>query len=409
MGRDDDASRFSWHPEPELIGFRDEARLAAGPRAPRRGGLGGLPRLSLPGGPASAGGARHLSRDAPAPLPERRARRPRPRARSLRPRCSTSSGASPPSSTTPITRAPSATSRPPPLLLSIVGELFCQWTNQGVDIWHAGPVGRARGGGGRGLADRPRRLRARELRRADLGRGDGQRDGPDPRARPPSAQARGRPPGSGRGVPRGRALEGVRVYASDQAHFSIARALDFLGFPEETLRIVPSDERFRLHGGAGGGGHPRGPRRGPHPPRHRRRRRLDQHRLHRPHRRARRRGRARGPVAPRRRRLRGRRAALSPRLADRVPALDRADSVTVDPHKWLFQAYDIGGLLVKRRGRPARHLPPRARVLPHEPPRGGAPQLVPVLVRGHAPLPRPQALALLEAPGHRGPRRAWWR
>jgi glutamate/tyrosine decarboxylase-like PLP-dependent enzyme len=42
-------------------------------------------------------------------------------------------------------------------------------------------------------------------------------------------------------------------------------------------------------------------------------------------------------------------ACLSPRLAARVPALARADSVTVDPHKWLFQAYDIGGLLVKRR------------------------------------------------------------
>ncbi|HVQ31831.1 MAG TPA: pyridoxal-dependent decarboxylase, partial [Vicinamibacteria bacterium] len=43
-------------------------------------------------------------------------------------------------------------------------------------------------------------------------------------------------------------------------------------------------------------------------------------------------------------------ARLSKRLAPRVPALERAHSVTVDPHKWLFQAYDIGGLLVKRRG-----------------------------------------------------------
>ena len=31
----------------------------------------------------------------------------------------------------------------------------------------------------------------------------------------------------------------------------------------------------------------------------------------------------------------------------RVPDLERADSVTVDPHKWFFQAYDIGGLLVR--------------------------------------------------------------
>ena len=42
-------------------------------------------------------------------------------------------------------------------------------------------------------------------------------------------------------------------------------------------------------------------------------------------------------------------ARLSARDAGRVPDLERADSVTVDPHKWFFQAYDIGGLLVRRR------------------------------------------------------------
>ena len=36
-----------------------------------------------------------------------------------------------------------------------------------------------------------------------------------------------------------------------------------------------------------------------------------------------------------------------PRDRDRVTDLDRADSVTLDPHKWFFQAYDIGGLLVR--------------------------------------------------------------
>ncbi len=40
---------------------------------------------------------------------------------------------------------------------------------------------------------------------------------------------------------------------------------------------------------------------------------------------------------------------LSSRASRRVPALERADSVTLDPHKWFFQAYDIGGLLVRRR------------------------------------------------------------
>ena len=37
------------------------------------------------------------------------------------------------------------------------------------------------------------------------------------------------------------------------------------------------------------------------------------------------------------------------RDAARVPGLELADSVTVDPHKWFFQAYDIGALVVRRR------------------------------------------------------------
>jgi glutamate/tyrosine decarboxylase-like PLP-dependent enzyme len=42
-------------------------------------------------------------------------------------------------------------------------------------------------------------------------------------------------------------------------------------------------------------------------------------------------------------------AKLSSRDADRVPGLELADSVTIDPHKWFFQAYDIGALVVRRR------------------------------------------------------------
>ena len=155
----------------------------------------------------------------------------------------------------------------------------------------------------------------------------------------------GRLLGEGR-APRGRMLDAVRVYTSDQTHFSVARALDLLGFPPETLVIVPSDERFRLRG---------------------------------------------APVAEAVARDRaagltpfaiaavagstntgsvdlvgeladvaaaedlwlhvdaayGGGARLSTRDRDRVTDLDRADSVTVDPHKWFFQAYDIGGLLVR--------------------------------------------------------------
>jgi glutamate/tyrosine decarboxylase-like PLP-dependent enzyme len=40
-------------------------------------------------------------------------------------------------------------------------------------------------------------------------------------------------------------------------------------------------------------------------------------------------------------------ARLSERHRDRVGGLDLYDSITFDPHKWLFQPHDIGALLVK--------------------------------------------------------------
>ena len=40
-------------------------------------------------------------------------------------------------------------------------------------------------------------------------------------------------------------------------------------------------------------------------------------------------------------------ARLSARLAPLLDGLQRADSITIDPQKWFFQAYDIGGLLVR--------------------------------------------------------------
>ncbi len=231
---------------------------------------------------------------------------------------------------------------PPPLTMSIVGELLAQFTNQGVDVWHAGPssafveeeVGRwlcdLVGYGpesfgiltsGGVMANLMAMTVARDVHlRAILGLD--------------------RPPRGGR-------LENVRAYASEQTHFSIARALDELGFPPETIHLVPADDRFRLRG---------------------------------------------EPVA--RAIAEDRRAGLVPwaiaavagstntgsvdlteELADvaegeglwlhvdaaygggallserdrsRVPGLARADSVTIDPHKWFFQAYDIGGLLVRR-------------------------------------------------------------
>ena len=131
---------------------------------------------------------------------------------------------------------------PPPLLLSVIGELLAQVTQQGVDVWHAGPtatfveeevlrwlcdlVGYGPGSfglltSGGVMANFLAMALARDIRL--------------PAMRGLEAPARGA------------ALEGVRVYASDQTHFSIGRALSELGFPPETLVVLPTDERFRLH------------------------------------------------------------------------------------------------------------------------------------------------------------------
>jgi aromatic-L-amino-acid decarboxylase len=139
------------------------------------------------------------------------------------------------------------------------------------------------------------------------------------------------------------------IYLSDQTHSSIERGLRALGLPDEHLRVLPSDERLRLP--------------------------LDG---------------LRSAIAEDR--AAGRRPLMVvatggttntgtvdqlPELADLCAAQDlwfhvdgayggpaalcdpgrrvlagieRADSVVLDPHKWLFQPYDIGCLLVTRPG-----------------------------------------------------------
>jgi len=232
---------------------------------------------------------------------------------------------------------------PPPLAMSVAGETLAQWLQQGVDVWHAGPVGAfveeevtrwladlvgmpAEGWGvltsGGVMANLMALATAREVHLRKVLELDH--------------------------AARGHELVGARVYASDQTHFSVARGLDVLGFPPDTLHVVASDERFRLHAE--------------------------------PVSEAIAADRAAGltPFAisavagstntgsvddvvalaslARRERLwfhidaaYGGAARLSARDAPRVPGLDLADSVTIDPHKWFFQAYDIGALLVRRR------------------------------------------------------------
>jgi aromatic-L-amino-acid/L-tryptophan decarboxylase len=239
---------------------------------------------------------------------------------------------------------------PPPLVASIAGETLAQWLNQGIDVWNCGPVGA---------------FVEEEVVRwlSDLvgypaetfGRQDGSfgvlTSGGVMANFMALTVARDIHLGRLRGLdrpPRGAALEGVRVYVSDQAHFSIARGLAELGFPDETLFILPSDDRFRLTAPV-----------------------VE---------RAIARDRSAGlvPLAiaavagstntgsvddvPDLAEVASREdvwlhvdaaygagVRLSPRLADRVRGLELADSVTVDPHKWLFQAYDIGALVVRRR------------------------------------------------------------
>jgi aromatic-L-amino-acid decarboxylase len=232
---------------------------------------------------------------------------------------------------------------PPPLPMSIAGETLAQWLNQGLDVWLAGMAGPfveeevvrwlcdlcGYGDGAWGvltsggvMANIMGLTVARDVHLTKLLGAEH--------------------------PPRGTDLEDVRVYASDQTHFSIGRAVDLLGFPEGTLRIIHSDEAFRLPtedvaaaivedraagltpflvcavaGSTNTGSIDDLP--------------------------------ALADVAEREGlwlhvdAAYGAAARLSAREGHKLTALERADSLTVDPHKWLFQPYDIGGLLVRRR------------------------------------------------------------
>jgi glutamate/tyrosine decarboxylase-like PLP-dependent enzyme len=230
---------------------------------------------------------------------------------------------------------------PIPLWASIVGELLGQVVHQGVDVWHCSPSGA---------------LVEEEVVRwlCDLVGYDEQAFGlftsggvmANIMALTVARDIALRRARRLQHPPRGAELEGVRVYASDQGHFSLQRSLDTLGFPADTLVSLPSDERFRLQAApvaealdrdraagllplaivATAGTTNTGS--------------VD----------------ALGDLADLADReglwlhvdaAYGGAARLSGRLAGQLDALGRADSITIDPHKWFFQAYDIGGLLLR--------------------------------------------------------------
>ena len=168
-------------------------------------------------------------------------------------------------------------------------------------------------------------------------------------------------------------------------------------------RAVPAARR------AGRRGRRAGPGGRPDAVRDRRRRRLHEHR-------ARSTRSASWPTSPRPRTCGStstRPTAAAPGCRPATPAASRTstarDSVTVDPHKWFFQAYDIGGLLVRdgrtwpqafggrapeyyRGGERTRPRPTRAR----DAARRGRPrrpaQLLQAQLRGHPSLARAQAV-----------------
>ncbi len=241
---DDPLAPFRWHPEPELIGIRDRnASLAALQRVGEetwRAALDWLYDEAMVHAMGTPTGYTELRREffgptlAPAPAPAD----PRPFRAFLdefRARIAPHTLAScHPRSLSYFT--------PPPLVASVAGEVLAQWINQPVDVWHAGPIsafveeevvrwlcdlvgywagsfGLCTSGGVMANFIAMALVRDVHLRRL--------RSVPHP--------------------PRGAALEGARIYTGDQTHFSIARALDELGFPPETLVVLPADDRFRLH------------------------------------------------------------------------------------------------------------------------------------------------------------------
>jgi glutamate/tyrosine decarboxylase-like PLP-dependent enzyme len=347
--RPDPGRRFGWHPEPELIGYDDPARsrpaLEALGAASWTAGLDYLygeafrRAMGEPAGYAALrrifyGSGANEAAGGPGPAPDE----PTGSAELIeqfRTRLA-------PHSLNAYHPRVLSYFTPPPLLMSIVGELLAQFLNQGVDVWHAGPAGafveeevgrwlcELVGYGpdsfavltsGGVMANFMALTVARDLHLAGvLGL-----DHP----------------------PRGRELEGVRAYASDQAHFSISRALDELGFPTDTLHVVPADDSFRLRGAAVGAAIA-----------------ADRARGLRPFAICGVAGSTNTGAVDRTAELAdvaereglwlhvdaayGGAARLSVRDAPRVADLERADSVTVDPHKWFFQAYDIGALVMRR-------------------------------------------------------------
>lgn len=139
----------------------------------------------------------------------------------------------------------------------------------------------------------------------------------------------------------------VVAYVSDQAHSSVARAARVLGFQPHQLRVLPADESFRMNPATltdaidsdiAAGHRPLflaasagSTNTGAIDPLPRLREIADKYQmwLH-----------VDGAY--------GGFAALTSRGREWLTGMDLADSVTLDPHKWLYQPFECGCLLVRR-------------------------------------------------------------
>ena len=145
------------------------------------------------------------------------------------------------------------------------------------------------------------------------------------------------------------------LYVSDQAHSSVARAARVLEFTPEQVRVLPTERELPAAPGDARGSDRRRRGAGLPPLRGKRERGRDQT----------------GAVDPLaelaetcEREASG--STSTPRTAASrrsstgrvlLRGIELADSVTLDPHKWLYQSYECGGLLVSGRARSA----PRSR------------------------------------------------
>ena len=141
------------------------------------------------------------------------------------------------------------------------------------------------------------------------------------------------------------------VYVSDQAHSSLARAARTLGFRPDQVTVLPGRRRLPHAPRPAGGRDGRRRRRRPAAAVRGGQRGLDQHRCDRP---------ARGAGGGRPRRhgawlhvdgAYGGFAALTSRGRGWLAGIELADSVTLDPHKWLYQPFECGCLLVREGAR----------------------------------------------------------